>query len=115
MLVSIPNTHTHTHFSWKKTWILKTRIPQVPQDSHFAKSSFSDLKIKTFQRRCPLTNLEKVNKLKGCRRMWKHPSLNIASENWLGDKPFLLGRPDSQCAISQRAGTPVERGLFDWK
>ena len=48
--------------------------------------------------------------------MRKHPSLNIASGNWwLGDKAFLLGWPGSQCAISQRAGTPVERGLFDWK
>ena len=41
--------------------------------------------------------------------MRKHPSLNIASENWrLGDKPFLLGRPDSQCAIAR------ERELL-WK
>ena len=47
--------------------------------------------------------------------MRKHPSLNIASENWrLGDKPFLLGRPDSQCAIARERELQVERGLFDW-
>ena len=35
--------------------------------------------------------------------------LNIASENWqLADKPFLLGGPDSQCAIAR------ERELL-WK
>ena len=43
------------------------------------------------------------------------PEHSLWKEGWLGDKAFLLGWPGSQCAISQRAGTPVERGLFDWK
>ena len=44
--------------------------------------------------------------------MRKHPSLNIALKLVVRRQAFPFGMAR---AISQRAGTPVESGLFDWK